>query len=206
MPPMKRTGTRPTTGRRPATAPAQSRRNAAAAPSRAAVAEVDEQDPAEGFVGSDDAEEVEDEELPTIIDLSSAKAPDRSVLPRGWYDGYIESVEYGLSQSKGLPMLTFYLKIYTGEVDEDSGEQKERSLRWYLTLTGDGAGNTKASLARLDPELDLSTLEPDAMDEYFSDAQVRVRVTIRPDRDDRKIKRNNVSDVVPLDGEEAVEE
>jgi hypothetical protein len=80
-------------------------------------------------------------------------------------------------------------------------EGKERTLRYYTTLTGEGAGRTKATLARLDPELDLAALEPDAMDEHFGGLEVKIRVTIRPDRDDRKIKRNNVADVYPLEEE-----
>jgi hypothetical protein len=108
----------------------------------------------------------------------------------------VDSIEYGLSQSKGLPMLTWILKF--------DYEGKERTLRYYTTLAGDGAGRTKATLARLDPDLDLSQLVPDEMDEHFGGMEVRLRVTIRPDRDDRKIKRNNVSDLMPL-GEDFAE-
>jgi len=94
-------------------------------------------------------------------------------------------------------MLTWVLKFDYGE-DKDGGPV-ERTLRYYTTLTGDGAGRTKATLARLDPDLDLSQLVPDEMDEHFGGTEVRIRVTIRPDRDDRKIKRNNVADILPLE-------
>jgi hypothetical protein len=146
------------------------------------------------FDGAEDEEEefMESEgELPTIIDLSDVQAATYEVVPRGLYEGYIDSVEYGLSQSKGLPMLTWILKF-----DHDD---KERTLRYYTTLAGDGAGRTKATLARLDPDLDLSALAPEEMDEHFSGMEVRIRVTIRPDRDDRSIKRNNVADILPLE-------
>ena len=128
-----------------------------------------------------------------MIDLSSVEAATFEVIPRGIYEGYINSVEYGLSNSSGMPMLTWELKF-----DYDN---KERTLRWYTTLTGDGAGRTKASLARLDPEMDLDKLIPGDMDEHFGGLEVKIRVTIRPDRDDRKIKRNNVADVWPADEE-----
>ena len=134
-----------------------------------------------------------EDELPQIVDLSAVEAATYEVIPRGIYDGYVDSIEYGLSQSKGLPMLTWVLKF--------DFEDKERTLRYYTTLSGDGAGRTKATLARLDPDLDLSQLVPDDMDERFGGLQIRIRVTIRPDRDDRKIKRNNVADIMPLDEE-----
>lgn len=151
--------------------------------------------------GSDDGgeEEYDPENLPQVLDLSGIEPTSYVAVPRGWYPGYIESVEYGLSQSKGLPMLTWILKFdYQGPDDE---EPKERTLRWYTTLAGDGAGRTVASLAKLDPELDLQDFHPEEMDELFSGMEVNIQVTVRPDRDNRKIKRNNVSDVVPLEEE-----
>jgi len=132
-----------------------------------------------------------DEELPEIIDLSEVQAASYEVVPRGRYQGYIESVEYGLSQSSNLPMLTWVLKF--------EYEEKERTLRFYTTLAGDGAGRSKATLARLDPELDMSTFAPNDADEIFGGMEVMINVTIRPDRDDRNVKRNNVGDIYPLD-------
>lgn len=90
-------------------------------------------------------------------------------------------------------MLTWILKL--------DYEEKERTLRFYTTLKGDGAGRTKATLARLDPELDFSTLAPNDMDELFGGMEVMIRVTIRPDREDRKLKRNNVADITPIEEE-----
>lgn len=100
-------------------------------------------------------------------------------------------MEYGLSQNSNLPMLTWTVKF--------DYEDKERTLRYYTTLAGDGAGRSKATIARLDPELDLSQLVPEEMDAHFGGLDVMINVTIRPDRDDRKIKRNNVADLYPLD-------
>lgn len=91
-------------------------------------------------------------------------------------------------------MLTWILKL--------DFEEKERTLRFYTTLAGDGAGRTKATLARLDPELDLASLVPDELDAHFGGWEVNIRVTIRPDREDRKLKRNNVSDIFPAEEEE----
>lgn len=116
-------------------------------------------------------------------------------MPRGTYPGFIDSVEYGLSQSSNLPMLTWICKF--------DYEDKERTLRFYTTLGGDGAGRTKATLARLDPELDLSQLVPEDMDQHFGGTEVMIRVTIRPDREDHKVKRNNVADIFPIEEEEA---
>lgn len=126
-------------------------------------------------------------------------------MPRGTYPGWIESVEYGPS-SKGTPMLTWTLKFMYDDGSEDADGnpvgEKERTVRWYTVLAGDGAGRTKAALAVLDPELDLAKLEPDSLDEHFSDAAVNIRITLRPDRDDPKVRRNNVSEVTPLEEEE----
>lgn len=205
MAPVKRGPTRPSApSRRPATPPAQQRRNAAGTPTRRQAAEVDEAafDPGTAPDDSDDTETDDDEELPGVIDLSGVEAATFEVIPKGLYQGYVESVEYGLSQSKDLPMLTWILKIPAAEIDPDDDSDKERTLRWYTTLAGDGAGRTKASLAKLDPDLDLSKLVPEEMDEHFGGMDVMIRVTIRPDRDDRKIKRNNVADVSPVEAEE----
>lgn len=141
----------------------------------------------------DDDEQMTDEELPSIIDLSEVEATTYEPIPRGVYPGYIESVEYTRSQAKNLPMLVFVLKF--------DYEDKERTQRYYATLAGDGAGRTKAFLARLDPELDLANLDPYEMDDHFANMEVNIRLTIRPDRDDPKIKRNNVGDVTPIEDE-----
>jgi hypothetical protein len=194
MAPVKRgPAARPAPSRRAATPPVQQRRNPAAQPpARPAPSQVAETTPFDAQDGETEEGFLEnEEELPQIVDLSAVEATTYEVIPRGVYSGYVDSIEYGLSQSKGLPMLTWTLKF--------DYEDKERTLRYYTTLAGDGAGRTKATLARLDPDLDLSQLVPDEMDEHFSGMEVRIRVTIRPDRDDRKIKRNNVADLMPLD-------
>lgn len=196
--------------RRPAV-PAQSRRNAAATPTRRPAAEPEQEldDEATPFDAStapadeDTDEEGDEEELPAIVDLSDVEASTFDVVPRGTYEGWIDSVEYGLSQSSNLPMLTWILKFMydDGSEDKDGNPkgERERTVRWYTTLFGDGAGRTKASLAKLDPELDLAKLVPEDMDAHFGGLEVKIRVTIRPDRDDHKIKRNNVADVLPLE-------
>lgn len=209
MAPVKRGPTRPAApSRRAATPPAQQRRNAASRPAPRAAAAAEEAEDTTAFdaatADADDAEgngtgEYDPEDLPQVLDLSGIEPTSYEVVPRGWYQGYIESVEYGLSQSKGLPMLTWVLKFEYGE-DAD-GNPKERTLRWYTTLDGEGAGRTVASLAKLDPDLDLGDFHPEDMDEHFSGLDVNIQVTIRPDRDNRKIKRNNVADVVPLEEE-----
>lgn len=79
--------------------------------------------------------------------------------------------------------------------------ERERTVHWYTVLDGDGAGRTKAALAELDPELDLAQLQPENLDEHFSDMEVNIRLVLRPDRDDPKVKRNNVASVSPLDEE-----
>lgn len=194
MPPVKRGAARPTAqSRRAATAPAQQRRTAAARPSKVE----DDATPFDAAGQADDDEELDEEDLPEVVDLSEVQAASYEVIPRGTYEGYIDSVEYGLSVSSNQPMLTWMLKFdYPPEGEEGS---KERTLRFYTTLGGDGAGRTKATLARLDPELDLSTLVPGDMDEHFSGVEVKIRVTVRPDREDKKLKRNNVADIFPLE-------
>jgi hypothetical protein len=152
---------------------------------------VEEETPFDATENEEAEEEFMDGELPEVIDLSEVEAATYEVIPRGIYEGYVDDVEYGLSQSKGLPMLTWIIKF--------DAQDKERTLRYYTTLIGDGAGRTKATLARLDPELDMTTLRPDDLAEHFQGMEVRVRVTIRPDRDDRKIKRNNIADLLPMD-------
>jgi hypothetical protein len=132
-------------------------------------------------------------DLPEVIDLSKIEPVSFEVTPRGLYEGYVESVEYGLSQNSNLPMLTWILKY--------DYEEKERTIRWWTTLAGDGAGRTVAALQRLDPELDMENFRPDDADEIFGGLEVLIRITVGPDRQDRRIKRNNVAEVLPRDEE-----
>lgn len=100
-------------------------------------------------------------------------------------------------------MLTFAVKFDVDTTDEDGNEvAKERTLRYYATLRGEAAGRSKALLQKLDPEIDFSTFAPGDADERFGGMDVRIRVTIRPDRDDRKVKRNNIADMEPLSEED----
>jgi hypothetical protein len=39
------------------------------------------------------------------------------------------------------------------------------------------------------------------MDDHFGGKDIMIVVTIRPDRDDRRVKRNNVADIYPLEEE-----
>lgn len=199
--PVKRAPSRPASpSRRPA--PSQARRTAAAQPAprgrqAAAVAEQDEQLPFDGAGSGDQEDEYEDDELPEVIDLSDVQAATYEVIPRGVYHGWIDDVEYGLSQSKNLPMLTFICKFMYAP--DEGEEERERTLRYYATLAGDGAGRTKALLAKLDPEMDMSAVAPGDMGEHFAGKEVKLRITIRPDREDPKIKRNNIADISPLE-------
>lgn len=205
MPPVSR-GTKPKPGassRRPATPPAQQRRTAAAQPTNrrtaAAVEEPAEEEeettPFDASAAGDDQgeEEYDEDNLPEIIDMSGVQAASFSIVPRGRYQGYINSVEYGLSQSSSQPMLTWELKF--------DYEDKERTLRFYTTLTGDGAPRSKATISRLNPEIDFATFAPDDADEMFGGMDVIIAVAVGPDREDRKLKRNNVRDIYPLDEE-----
>lgn len=142
-----------------------------------------------GTDGEDNDEPVlADGDLPELIDLSEVEATTFELIPRGLYPAVIEEVEYGLSQTSNLPMLTWTFAL--------TYEEKERRLKYWTTLAGDGAGRTKALLATLAPELDLAKLDPYSLDDYFSGAEVMVRVTIRADREDRSLKRNNISAVM----------
>lgn len=210
MAPVQRGPKRPAApSRRPATPPAQQRRNVAAQPAprgraAAAVAEAEEEEGTEfdaddtgtGAVDASADIEYDEDNLPEVLDLSGIEPASFDVLPRGWYSGTIDQVEYGLSQSSAKPMLTWSIRI---EYENDEGELKEKTLRWWTTLAGEGAGRTIASLAKLDPDLDMKTFRPEDMDEHFAEMAVRVQLTIRPDRENRKLKRNNIADVVPDD-------
>lgn len=189
--------------RRQATAPAQQRRTAAAAPSRRQAAEEpDEATPfdagqeADDDAADDSADEAFQDEAPQVLDLSDVKATTYEPIPKGWYRGWIDDYEYGLSQGKNLAMLTLMVKVVTLETDDDGNEEeKERSLRYYCMLQGDAAGRSKALVEALLPEaeIDWAHLEPEALGEELTGVEVKVRVTVRPDREDRKIKRNQIA-------------
>lgn len=191
-------------------APTQQRRTAAAAPTRRAAAAAEPEDEGTAFdaaapdeAAPDDANgngtggyESEDD-LPTVLDLSQVKPATFEVVPKGTYPGYIDEVIYGLSQAKNLPMLTFICKFDYGE--DDDGAPKERTLRYYATLEGDALPRTVAFLNKLKPDLDMAAFEPDNADEIFGGMDVDLRITIRPDREDRKIRRNNIADIIPVE-------
>lgn len=163
------------------------------------MAEPEEETPFDANEDTEEEDDAEEGELPEVVDLSDVQAASYDVIPRGMYDGYIDSIDYGLSQSSNQPMLTVICKF---DYAPDGEEPRERTLRYYMTLGGDGAGRTKATLARLDPELDLSHIVPADLDENFSGMEVKLKVTVRPDREDKKVKRNNIADIYPIDDEE----
>src|SRR5512143_2858359 len=110
MAPVKRAPARPAAQSR-RQAPAQQRRTAATRPARP-VEEEEESTPFDAQAGDEEESFLENEgELPEIIDLSDVEATTYEVIPRGIYEGYVDSVEYGICQSKNLPMLTWTLKF-----------------------------------------------------------------------------------------------
>jgi hypothetical protein len=67
-------------------------------------------------------------------------------VPKGIYPGEIDTVEFGMSNNSGAPMFTVQIGIA-------DGEYKGRKLYTYLSFSQKALPFTKATIARIAPEL-----------------------------------------------------
>jgi len=134
----------------------QQRRRNASKPAKAKPPE--EEEPFDADEEAEDEEDEDEDGLPEVFDLSDVPdQPEFEVIPPGIYDGVIEEVRYGESQSSGNPMLTWVLQA---DVEKEDGTFRQQTLWYHTTLSGGGLSRTKRTLMRLDPELDLSEFAP----------------------------------------------
>ena len=124
------------------------------------------------------------------------------LLPPGRYPAEIVEVEFGDSQSSGKPMLTWHFEC---EGVSTEGKEVVRTLRYYTVLEGNGLSRLKKMVNRLLEEnepFDWSHFDANEMAEWGIGRQATALVRVGRDRVDPSIKRNNISDIFPPEGEE----
>src|SRR5690349_18871718 len=113
----------------------------------------------------------------SFIDLSGVNENQTfEATPAGIYNARVDNVEFGHSQSKGNPMLTWTLK-YTNQ------EGRERTAYYHTVLTGESLPRLKRTLVRLlphsnQPDFDLAKFRPGDAAEIFIGTPCRVRLKI----------------------------
>jgi hypothetical protein len=144
-----------------------------------------------GYQGQDD-----DENLPDTFDLSDIAEPEFEVLPAGTYEGYVDSVEYGVSQRSGQPMLTWRIIVARPSDGTDF------NLLMHTSFSDKAISRTKQQLLKLKPDLDLKSFRPGDAGETFGGMNVRVvvRVQNNPPNHEFPGKRNQVRELLPAQG------
>lgn len=124
--------------------------------------------------------------------LDFTEVPDEikyEVLPPGWYNGYIDSVEFGVS-SNGNEMLTWIFKV-------SLPDGRERTQFYHTVLKDSGLIRLKRLLVRLQPyaneEFTLTQFNPHNAAQLFTGVPCRIRLRTNPYQGQL---RNSVSDVV----------
>jgi len=97
----------------------------------------------------------EDDNL--VVDLSNIAEAKFEAIPKGIYDGEIDTCEFGMSNNSGAPMLTLQVAIANNET------YNGRKLYTYLSFSQKALPFTKATIARIAPELANAKFNPQAV-------------------------------------------
>lgn len=205
--PAQRTAKRPparTAARRPQAAAAAAEAEEATDAAATAADDDEDEDPFESAAanqagGYDDAEDF-------TLDMSDVSEEIQfDTFPPGKYPGEISDIEFGESQSSGKPMLTWHVDV-TGVTTK--GEERTRTMRFYTVLADTGLSRLKKLVNRLteayeeDP-YDWSHFKASEIMDRFVGYEVTAVVRVGRDRVDPKIKRNNISDLLAREDDEA---
>src|SRR5436190_8681167 len=109
-----------------------------------------------------------------VVDLGNIQEAKFEPVPRGLYDSEIDSVEYGMSQNSGAPMLTLQIAI------TDGGDYNGRKLYTYWSFSQKALPFTKAAIQRVAPELLQGKFIPQkiADEGLLIGKPCRIRVTV----------------------------
>lgn len=147
----------------------------------------EEEDAAEGadFSGDDEGDGV-------VVDLSEVQ-DNFEVVPKGIYNGIVDSVEYTHSQNSGNPMWKVMIAIA-------DGDWEGRKFPTYLTWRGNGLPGTKRTVAALWPDLLEGSFNAKDVAEsgQLEGTACRIRLDIRPYEGQ---KRNNIRSVLPAEAD-----
>jgi len=145
---------------------------------------------ASGYQNGDDAD------LPETFDLSDIPEPVFEVLPAGTYEGYVDTVEYGVSQRSGQPMLTWRIVVARPSDGTDF------NLLMHTSFSEKAISRTTQQLKKLKPDLDLKEFRPGDAGEIYGGMNVRVvvRVQNNPSTHEFPGKRNQIRELLPAAG------
>jgi len=108
------------------------------------------------------------------INLADVKELKFENVPKGNYNGEIDSCEFGESQSSGKPMYSMTVRI-------TEGPNQGRKLPLWLSFSQKALPGTKANLNRIAPELTTQAFKPRELAEsgYFTNKPCRFRVDLQ---------------------------
>ncbi len=92
-----------------------------------------------------------------VVDLGGIAEAKFEAIPKGIYDGEIDTVEFGMSNNSGAPMLTLQIAI------QNSEQYQGRKLYTYWSFSQKALPFTKAAIMRVAPELLTQKFSPQAV-------------------------------------------
>jgi hypothetical protein len=109
-----------------------------------------------------------------VVDLGGIAEAKFEAIPKGIYDGEIDTVEFGMSNNSGAPMLTLQIAITNSE------QYNGRKLYTYLSFSQKALPFTKATIQRMAPELLSGKFSPQAVADQgmLLGKPVRIRVAV----------------------------
>lgn len=108
-----------------------------------------------------------------VVNLEGVAEMKFEAIPKGIYEAEVDSVEFGMSNSSGKPMLTFMFAII------NNAEYAGRKLYFYASFSEKALAGTKTALLRIDPTIFSGPFRPkDIADQgTLLGKQVRIKVT-----------------------------
>jgi len=109
-----------------------------------------------------------------VVDLTGIQEAKFEAIPKGIYDGEIDSCEFGMSNNSGAPMFTLQIAVTNNEA------YNGRKLFTYLSFSQKALPFTKATIGRIAPELLTAKFNPQAVADQglLLGKPVRMRVQV----------------------------
>lgn len=155
---------------------------------------------------ADERQEITEEQYATMVyedageltvnlaDVAEAKFEN---VPRGIYLFEVDQTDYvEASQSSGRPMITAWLRI-------SEGEYQGRRFPYFFSFSPKALPFTKAALNRLAPDIiSQGSFQPRNLAESgdLVGRQIRGRIDLREDRNDKSVKRSAVTALLAASG------
>ena len=129
-----------------------------------------------------------------VVDLTGIAEAKFEAIPKGIYDGEIDTVEFGMSNNSGAPMLTLQIAITNNETYQG------RKLYTYWSFSQKALPFTKAAIGRVAPELLQGKFVPQNIADQglLLGKPCRVRVAVEDYQGEPRSKISQV--LAPADG------